>query len=543
VDTIDPEAPNLLHSVSRKASWSRANEKGVFPGIATPLNWSIWGETGERCVRRAAFDLGLLDADEVDPPGDVDLRSWSIFYGRPTANVDTWRRLHVGLSASDQAQRQVFGDAPSDAAVASDVASRERIARQRARMMPIAAEGMARARRELEAWWREATSPAALAEPEHCRRTLAEGLDGFARADHFHILVSMLSMEAITALTLAAERARRPEAANEMMIGYPGMEEFETTAALFEVSRGEATLEAFLDEHGFHGSQEGEIASASWREDPTPVRALLERYAALDASEDPRRREAGSVARRESLEAMLREATPKAERKALDAVFAQAETFLPLREAGRATLTIALDGMRGAARTLSRSLAEAGVLPSPGDVFLATHGELLDPPADLRARIEARRALRACYAAFELPEAWQGMPEKQPLTAAMLGETAAAGQPLAPGDSLEGLGASHGLHEGTARVVLDPNALDEDFAPGDVLVAPATDPSWATLFLIAGAVVIDTGSNFSHAAIVAREMGIPAVVAAPEASRRLQSGTRLRVDGQAGRVEVLAAAD
>ena len=85
--------------------------------------------------------------------------------------------------------------------------------------------------------------------------------------------------------------------------------------------------------------------------------------------------------------------------------------------------------------------------------------------------------------------------------------------------------------------------LDEDFAAGDVLVAPATDPSWATLFLIAGAVVIDTGSNFSHAAIVAREMGIPAVVAAEGASRRLASGARVRVDGQAGRVEVLAAAD
>ena len=120
---MDPESPNILHTVSRKASWSRANEKGVFPGIATPLNWSIWGETGERCVRRAAFDLGLLSEDEVELPEDVDLRSWSIFYGRPTANVDTWRRLHVGLSANEQSQRQVFGDAPSAAAVASDPVS------------------------------------------------------------------------------------------------------------------------------------------------------------------------------------------------------------------------------------------------------------------------------------------------------------------------------------------------------------------------------------------------------------------------------------
>jgi phosphoenolpyruvate synthase/pyruvate phosphate dikinase len=104
---------------------------------------------------------------------------------------------------------------------------------------------------------------------------------------------------------------------------------------------------------------------------------------------------------------------------------------------------------------------------------------------------------------------------------------------------LEGLGASAGIHEGTARVVLDARELVDDFDPGDVLIAPATDPSWAPFFLVAGAVVIDTGSNISHAAVVAREMGIPAVVGVQAASMTIQSGQRLRVDGSAGTVEVI----
>jgi len=287
---MDPEAPNILHTLSERASWSRANEKGVFPGIATPLNWSIWGEIGERCVRRAAFDLGLFEEEELVPPEAADARSWSIFYGRPAANVDTWRRLHVGLSSNDAAQRHAFGDATSTAVVDRSSERRDKIAAKRADALSLAADGMKKARREVEAWWVEATRPERLADFEHCRRVFAEGLEWFERADRFHILVSLLSMEAITDLSSAAERAGLPNAPNEMMIGYPGMEEFETTAALWEVSRGKRTLASFLSRHGFHGAQEGEIASHSWREDPQPIISLVERYAALPEGDDPRAR-------------------------------------------------------------------------------------------------------------------------------------------------------------------------------------------------------------------------------------------------------------
>ena len=81
----------------------------------------------------------------------------------------------------------------------------------------------------------------------------------------------------------------------------------------------------------------------------------------------------------------------------------------------------------------------------------------------------------------------------------------------------------------------DPTAL----GPGDVLVAPSTDPSWTPLFVPAGGVVVDVGAALSHAIIVSRELGIPCVVSATNATRRIRDGARVRVDGNTGVVTVL----
>jgi pyruvate,water dikinase len=96
-----------------------------------------------------------------------------------------------------------------------------------------------------------------------------------------------------------------------------------------------------------------------------------------------------------------------------------------------------------------------------------------------------------------------------------------------------------GVAEGIARVVLDsndPTALE----PGDVLIAPITDPSWTPLFVPAAAVIVDVGAALSHAIIVSRELGIPCVISATDATRRIPDGARVRVDGSTGVVTVLS---
>jgi len=111
--------------------------------------------------------------------------------------------------------------------------------------------------------------------------------------------------------------------------------------------------------------------------------------------------------------------------------------------------------------------------------------------------------------------------------------------PVVAGEVVQGVPGCPGQYEGIARVVTDshdPTALD----PGDILVAPITDPSWTPLFVPAGGVVVDVGAPLSHAIIVSRELGIPCVVSATDATKRIPDGATIRVDGDTGAVTILA---
>src|SRR5262249_32793055 len=96
---------------------------------------------------------------------------------------------------------------------------------------------------------------------------------------------------------------------------------------------------------------------------------------------------------------------------------------------------------------------------------------------------------------------------------------------------------SRGCYTGTARVVLDPGRV-EGFRPGDVLVCTTTDPGWAPLFSLAGAMVVDVGGMLSHSAIIARELRVPAVVNTQDGTKGIPDGARVRVDGSTGEVVV-----
>ncbi|HTK61002.1 MAG TPA: PEP-utilizing enzyme, partial [Pseudonocardia sp.] len=105
------------------------------------------------------------------------------------------------------------------------------------------------------------------------------------------------------------------------------------------------------------------------------------------------------------------------------------------------------------------------------------------------------------------------------------------------GDVLQGIPGCPGKARGRARVVLDshdPTALE----PGDVLIAPITDPSWTPLFVPAAGVIVDVGAPLSHAIIVSRELGIPCVVSVTDATRKIPGGAIVTVDGSLGTVTI-----
>ena len=133
------------------------------------------------------------------------------------------------------------------------------------------------------------------------------------------------------------------------------------------------------------------------------------------------------------------------------------------------------------------------------------------------------------------PFVFDGQPEA-PSTWAR--RDAASDNQLGLGDVLMGMPGCSGIVEGRARVILDSND-PTDLDPGDILVAPITDPSWTPLFVPAGGVVVDVGAPLSHAIIVSRELGIPCVISATDATRRIPNGALIRVDGNTGAVTIL----
>ncbi len=213
-------------------------------------------------------------------------------------------------------------------------------------------------------------------------------------------------------------------------------------------------------------------------------------------------------------------------RRMLRQLTANARSLLRRRETVKAAV-LALGGEeRRVTLELARRFTRRGALRRHSDVDLLADWELDDLVlgAPAVAPIELERRAQAV-------EQFRAGPTLPPLVH-YEGELAG---PDVDDAVLRGWGASPGRHRGPVRVVRD-LAAAASLQPGEVLVAPATDPSWTPLFLIAGAVVVERGGPLSHAAIVAREFGLPAVLNARDATARLETGVDVDVDGAAGTV-------
>ncbi|ORB77165.1 PEP-utilizing enzyme, partial [Mycobacterium timonense] len=194
---------------------------------------------------------------------------------------------------------------------------------------------------------------------------------------------------------------------------------------------------------------------------------------------------------------------------------------------GKSAFLQSLDMGRAAARRIGQCLVEHRQLDDVEDVFFLTAREVVQLPRDARDLVAKRRDRHAFYKSLQIPPAWIG----EPVPTILDGTSQRTDTSV-----IEGVGASPGIVEGPARVITDP---DDDVEPGDILVAATTDPSWASIMFVSKALVVDIGGALSHAAIVARELGIPCVVNTKNGSQQLRTGDILRVDGSSGRVEIV----
>ena len=290
-------------------------------------------------------------------------------------------------------------------------------------------------------------------------------------------------------------------------------------------------LAEFLSQYGHRAVAEIDIGMPRWSDDPAHILGVLANYLRL---EDTRLAPDVFFARgaREA-EAMI------------DTLVGRAAQALPAARAPRAlrpgSVAAALRSARaaevlhrpgpggsaaGACRGRRGAWRAAESIESAGDVFFLDLAEARAalPGGDLRRLVAERRQ------AYETELRRRHVPrvilsdgtEPEALTLAA----------TPTGRSARGHAGVGGHRRGSARVVLDP--VGAHLEPGEILVAPSTDPGWTPLFLTAGGLVMEMGGANSHGAVVAREYGIPAVVGVAGATQRIRTGQRVRVDGTAG---------
>jgi len=299
-------------------------------------------------------------------------------------------------------------------------------------------------------------------------------------------------------------------------------------------------LESFLQEWDFRGPCEWEIRAQTWGTEPELALKTIERLRHVPDDEAPEVKNARRAAEREEATELVRgllAGNEEALAQFAAGIHAGA-LWIRARERCRTTAAMLIHELRLPARELGRRGVVAGALATPEQIFMLFAEELpayLADPRSFTTTVDEREKVYRELFEYEPPFVVNGQPA--PWTE-WPRRNATAAAPLAPGGSIPGVPGCPGVVRGRARVVLAPDEAD-DLEPGEILVAPITDPSWTPLFVGAAGVIVNVGAPFSHAAIVSRELGIPCIVSVADATRRIPDGALVEVDGTTGTVTLL----
>ncbi len=314
-------------------------------------------------------------------------------------------------------------------------------------------------------------------------------------------------------------------------------------------------IDAHRTEYGNRSMYTHEYTSVTWREDPTPIIALLRGYISsdYDFEDDVRKLRESRASAIAEMWNLFPSERPQADRDRLARAMDLALKMTPLTPDHHFYMD---QGTYARVRlvfiAIGKDLVRQGVLEACDDVLFLRYHELRVLSAnfsayDAKALVKERRATRVA-AAKEQPPLWAGTithwslyeePYKQGLWGwpdVYTREKERAQQPVG---TLKGLGASAGVVEGVARIVESPAQFDQ-VEKDEILVCKMTNPAWVALFTKIGGLITDSGGALSHAAVVSREFGIPAVVGTRSATQAIRTGQRVRVDGANGTVTILA---
>ena len=546
----------------RKIVWSNANVGEALPGVATPLTWSVLSQFSDLGFRRAFGAMGCTVPRDAELVGDfrgriyINLTEFSAIMSQvPWIDPSTLVRLGGGQYAVEL--DEVIAERSSTGFILRLPQTVSRYVRENYRLSARIDE--------FESYFAEERTRIGSIDP---RILEPSGLDRML-GDVEHLLDEtgsiMLTayanlLSAVLALLAILRIFARDQGSGFYRDLLSGLEDVSSARPGFvlcqiaELARNEpnvaeqvrstplgelrvhdlppgrtrAALERFIEDFGFRGVREAEIGAPRWAEDPTLMFAALRSH--LESSFDLPARERALRSARKDAERKLALSVPLPLRPAAGKLLEVVRRFTRMREHLRGHVVEVLGMFRRVALEASRRIESREPEAGPNAAFFLTLAEvrrvLHDENDRVAIRVQRRRLEYERNSKLpEPPTTFVGFPPED------MGVATAAKR-------LKGLAASRGTAEGRVRILRDP-AQASNFAPGEVLVVAAADTGWAPLFLAASAVVTELGGPLSHAAIILREYGVPAVVNVTNATRSLRDGDIVRVDGDAGTVEVL----
>lgn len=558
--------------------YTRGNVGEVFPDAVAPLSWTMFGIPGAEPGWRDAFaELGAFDVSEF-APGKLEILG--VFGGYCYLNVSITRIFGVrfpGLSpeimdytlwgemegvppyvpsAGDESPEhtarleKTLGkvltttDLPE---LLEDLERVEELRRKRPLFTTLSNEEILAGIRKTIPFFRElfkrhlvvsysssvplgiisSVCAEGLGDPTLAMRLVA-GIGGVASA-----------APSFAMWDLGRLAASDPAISREFDEGISGL--LERLSAVPDAASFRAGFASFVEEFGSRGPNEWEARSPTWETRPEMALAAIDRMRLANPKGSPTARHDERVADREGL---TREVLSKLEgdpevHGQMQAALASAQVFLAGRERTKTTVIKFVHEIRIRAMEIGQRMVDAGVFVQKENIGMLRDDELDDflaNPMKWRDTVLERETLYSKLQSLDPPFIVVG--EVPPIETWQPRSTVPA--PVAPGTTLPGIPGCPGEATGRARVILDP-ADPRALEPGDVLVAPITDPAWTPLFVPAAAVVVDVGAQLSHAVIVSRELGIPCVVSVTNGTRKIPDGAQVKVDGTRGTVTVLSA--
>jgi phosphohistidine swiveling domain-containing protein len=287
----------------------------------------------------------------------------------------------------------------------------------------------------------------------------------------------------------------------------------------------------FLGDYGHRAVAEIDLGMPRWSDDPAHLFGVLSGYLRLDSDAPTPERHFADGARDAKIMVLtlIRRARRRSRVRAAAVRFClrRARALVGMREMPKFLIITAMHRARTTMLQIGRELADSGRIAAPEDVFFLDFDETKRAAAgdDLRATVSERRDR------YDAELRRRHVPRMLLSDGTEL-EALGSGSAAATAGTLRGTPASAGTVTAPARVILDP--VGARLEPGEILVAPSTDPGWTPLFLTAGGLVMEMGGANRHGAVVAREYGIPAVVGVPRATEAITTGEDVTIDGASG---------